>query len=166
MRNRLILVSLLFFLAACGPTGTAVQPTLDAEVVEQAVNEGIKVTFNGEECIGLGPAALPVGEYVFVFKSLLEKSTAELHVSRLTDGHTFQDILDIQGGDSRKWIESDWNELVTRVDVDWDISTGEKRTTYLLEEGEHAVFIGNALLTGSFEQVYCYPIMVVEASSE
>lgn len=162
MKNGLILITVLFVIVACGPSATP-QPTLDAEAVAKAADEGIEVTFYGDKCTDFGMVVLPEGEYTFVLRDMIAKGTADLHLSQLLDGNTYQDLLELQGGDLKMWnVDLDYHTLANHIDTEYDLSAGIKRVTYALEEGEHAVFILNVKPEeGVTEQVYCFPIMIV-----
>ena len=167
MKNGLILITVLFVTAACGPSTTP-QPTLDAEAVAKAADEGIEVTFYGDKCTDLGMMVLPEGEYTFVFRDMIGKGTADLHVSQLSDGHTYQDLLDFQGGDPKKWnVDPDYHTLANQIDTEFDLPAGINRDAFALEEGEHAVFILNVKPEEvATEQFYCFPIIIVRDLSK
>ncbi len=167
MKKCLVLIILSSSLAACR-VGTEPQLVIDEEVVAQAIEEGIEVTFDGDKCTDLGMMVLPEGEYTFVFRDMIGKGTADLHVSQLSDGHTYQDLLDYQGGDPKKWnANPDYHTLANKIDTEFDFSAGIKRVTYALEEGEHAVFINNVKPEEvAAEQFYCFPIMIVDDPSK
>jgi len=126
MKIGLIIITVLFVITACG-TGAKSQPVLDNEFVAQAIEEGIEVTFYGDRCTDLGKVVLPKGEYTFVFRNMLGKGTADLHVSQLVDGYTYQDLLELQGGDPTMWnADENYHTLANHIDTDFDISTGIK----------------------------------------
>ena len=167
MKKGLILITVLFVITACGPSAKP-QPVLDEEFVAQAIEEGIEVTFYGDRCTDIGMVVLPEGEYTLAFKDMIGKGTADLHVSQLVDGHTYQDLLDLQGGDLTNWnVDPEYHTLANHIDTDFDISAGIKRVTFALEEGEHAVYILNVKPEGVVtEQFYCFPLMIVDDPSK
>jgi hypothetical protein len=158
----------MFLVAACGALkgSEPVLPTLDVKAVAQVAAEGITVKFYGEECEVSSPSVVPEGEYLFIFKDLEGKSSADLYVAGLTEGHTFQDLLDIQGEPGRYWHKPNWVIYDKKVDVEFDIAAGEKRIIYSLEKGEHAIYIGNVLPPARNGLWFCVPLIVVEAPSE
>jgi hypothetical protein len=154
----------MFLIAGCSASTTISEPILDPDAVAQAKAEGIEVTFTGDDCAVSGPAALPAGDYLFVFKDLEGKSGADLTLGRLTDGNTYQDFFDLQGGEPGMYVpKPDYiDQSLTIVDVDIDIATGEQRTTYSLEEGEYALYVFT-FTEGEWGQWFCGPLMVVKA---
>ncbi len=52
------------------------------------------------------------------------------------------------------------DQSLTIVDVDIDMETGERRTTYSLEEGEYALYVFT-FTGGGWGQWFCGPLMVV-----
>jgi hypothetical protein len=166
MYKRISLIILFVAIAACGPSSKTSHPVLDADAVAQAVAEGIEVKFYGESCDVAAPEVLPIGEYVFVFNDLEGKQSADLYIGRLTDGHTFQDLLDPQGDEPGKYYHKpEWLIYAEKTDSEWDLSTGVKSVTYFLEEGEHAIYVSNVLPTNEWGLWFCMPVMVVETSS-
>jgi hypothetical protein len=161
MTKRLILISLIFLTAACAPSLPSNQPVLDAEAVEQAATEVIEVTFYGESCDVSAPEVLPVGEYSFVLKDLDGKTSAELYVARLTDGHTYQDLLEPQDSPGDYYPKPNWLIYATNIRT-VNASTGERSYEVTLESGEHAIYIGNRLPTNKWGLWFCVPLMVVE----
>jgi hypothetical protein len=133
--------------------------------VAQAKAEGIKVTFDGEVCTVSGPTALPVGEYLFTVNDLEGAGPPDLKLGRFTGGNTYQDFLDAQGEPGTYIPKPDYlDQEITEVDVDFDLTTGQKSITYALEEGEYAIYI--FIADGAkWGQWICAPLKVVEASS-
>jgi hypothetical protein len=167
MKKCLLLITVLLVITACGPSATP-QPVLDDEFVAQVIEEGIEVTFDGEKCTDLGMVVLPEGEYTVVFRDMFGKGTADLHVSQLVDGHTYQELIELQESDVTHWnVDTEYHTLANQIDSDFDLSTGIKRITFALEEGEHAVYILNIKLEGFVtEQHYCFPMMIVDDPSK
>jgi hypothetical protein len=61
-------------------------------------------------------------------------------LGRFTGGNTYQDFLDAQGESGLYLAKPDYlDQEITKVDVDFDLTTGQKSTTYSLEEGEYAI---------------------------
>jgi hypothetical protein len=167
MKKGLLLTAIFILITACGPSATP-HPVLDDEFVERVIEEGIEVTFDGAKCTDIGLVVLPEGEYSIAFIDEVRKGTADLHVSQLVNGHTYQELVELQGGDPTKWnVDESYLKLANQIDTDYDISTGIKRITFALEEGEYAVFILNVKpLEVVTEQIFCFPITIVDDSSK
>jgi hypothetical protein len=167
MKTGLLLTAILIMITACGPTATP-QPVIDNEFVKRVVEEGIEVTFDGAKCTDFGLVVLPEGEYTIVFINEVRKGTADVHVAQLVNGHTYQELVELQGGDPTKWnVDESYLKLANQIDTDYDISEGIKRVTFALEEGEYAVFILNVkpeeVVT---EQIFCFPITIIDDPSK
>lgn len=133
------LITLLFIITACNPAGTS-QPALDSEALAKVKTEGIEVTFTGDECTYTGPAVLPEGEYLLIFNSLDERVAADFYVQRINDGKTYQDIVDLQGGEPGNYYDMpDFISYAKKVGTETDNATGEERTTYAFEEGQYYI---------------------------
>ncbi len=154
MSNRLILVILLLLVTACGTSDRA---------VEQAVTEGIEVTFYGDSCDVSAPEILPVGEYSFILKNL-GKTSATLYVSRITEGHTYQDLLDPQESPGDYYPKPDW-VIYARKIGHGENSVGEIIYDVTLEAGLHAIYVSNRLPTSEWGLWFCVPLMVEEPPS-
>lgn len=167
MKQISILIVILILISACGQSATP-QPVLDDEFVARVRQEGLEVTFDGETCTDLGQVVLPEGEYTLTFVDEPHKGTADLHVSQLVNGHTFQELVDLQGGDRTKWnVDESYHVLANQIGGKYDISTGIKKVTFALEEGEYTVFVLNVkpveVIT---EQFFCFPITIVKEPSK
>ena len=151
----------------CGTNSTP-QPVLDEEFVTPIDQEGIEVTFDGEMCTDYGLVVLPEGEYTITFIDEVPKGTADLHVSQLVKGHTYQELVELQGGDRTIWnVDESYHILANQIDSDYDISEGIKRVTFALEEREYSVLISHVKpLEVVTEQFYCFPITIVKEFSK
>lgn len=167
MNKHIFFIASLFLLASCS-SSTTPQPTLDVNVLKQIVDEGIEVIFYGDSCTDFGLVVLPEGEYTIVFRDQVDKGTADVHVSQLRDGYTYQDLLEMQEGDPKMCnVDTDYHTLANQIDAEFDFSSGIKRVTFELEEGEHAVYVLNVkpeeIVT---EQYYCFPILIIDNPSK
>jgi hypothetical protein len=146
-----ILVTLL--LAGCGA------PT--AKPVPEYVEEPIKVTFDGEECIASTPAVMSTGEHSFVFVYTTEQGYG-FWVEQLLDGKTYQDALDLQSEPGEYIPPQPWiDDHDLTVDVEWDESAGANIYTWSLdEEGEYIMMTGG---TSPPSVWFCGSFQVVEA---
>lgn len=144
-----VLITLL--LAGCGApaaTPTPVPPT-----------PAIVVTFDGKECTVSGPAELPTGEYLIAYKNRSGQALP-LYVERLRDGHTFQDLLDLQSEPGALFPEPEFITTVRKKEYE-QVAEGEMVYTYSFDkEAEHYIVLWRG------EQLWlCAPFQVTEAPS-
>jgi hypothetical protein len=158
------LEALIFGLVACGapdPTATAtpVRTMIDAKTVD----EEYVINFDGTQCILSGPPTVPVGDYRIVLNNLTGERMG-FAVGHIRDGHTYQDLLDMQGKPGAPMFsEPDW--------VSWPIvtqksdATNERHvSTFSLEwEGEYFSVVGDTRHTSTW---FCGSIVVAEGPSE
>ena len=97
-------ILIMLLLVGCGAPAAA--PTSEPSPEPVVVEVG-DVIFDGTECTVSGSTELPPGRYSFVLKDLSEEDV-HLFVSRLTDGKTFQDLLDLQSEPGEYVPEQDW----------------------------------------------------------
>ena len=156
-----ILITLL--LVGCG--APAATPT--SEPSPEPVVEVGDVIFDGTGCTVSGSTELPPGRYSFVLKNLSEQSTG-IFVSRLTDGKTFQDLLDLQSEPGEYVPEQDWLKNAVERGIAWNKPDGGNVHTYLLiKEGEYAVSLWSpATETAPMRIWFCAPFWVKEDPSE
>ena len=142
----------LIVLAGCGPSPTPTPTATPTPIV---------VTFDGNECTVSGPTELPTGEHSFLVKDLSGQRLL-LYVSRLVDGKTFQDMLDLQSEPGEYYSKPSWVIYPGRTSE--RIAEGEDLFTFSLDkEGEHAIYLfGDWPLSLWF----CAPLKVMEAPSE
>lgn len=163
MKKLLILLPFALMLAGCTSSSLSAGPIIDAEAVALAKSEGIEITFNGDSCSNTGPDVITAGEYLFKLNNLSGEGAPDLWLGRFTGGYTYQDFLDAQGEPGNYISKPDnLDQELTRV-VDFDLSTGQKTTTYLLEEGEYAIYIFNPS-GAQWGQWICAPLTVVESA--
>lgn len=164
MHKHLPLITFLFLIAGCNSNATNAIPTVDPDALAQVRAEGIVVTFDGEACTASAPRALPAGEYLFTLNDLTGEGYPDLWLGRFTGGNTYQDFLDAQAEPGLYIAKPDYlDQEITKVDVEFDLTTGEKSTTYSLEEGEYAIYIFN--VGGAHWNLWiCAPLSIVEPS--
>lgn len=158
MAKHLLLVSLVFLMASCNTGLKTDQTLLDTEAVEKATTGGIEVTFHGESCDVDAPDILPVGKYSFTLNNLSESTSLNLYVAKITDGHSYQDLLDFQNSPGEYFPKPDWLIYAKKIGS-VDPSTGQVSYKITLEPGEHAIYVWSRLLW------FCKPIMVVDPST-
>ncbi len=108
-----------------------------------------------------GPAEVPPGDYTFVLFNETDDPQA-LYVSYVFDGHTYQDLVDMQGTPGRYWPKPDWVEYADVLDGWMNESRTVYFATYALEEGEVVVYTGSNRPATLW---FCAPLKVTEAAS-
>jgi hypothetical protein len=164
-------ILIMLLLVGCGApiaTSTPIPPTdipTPTSVFLPETDARIEVTFHGESCDVTSPEVLPVGKYVFVLKDLDRTTSATLYISRLTDGHTYQDLLEPQDAPGDYYPKPDWVVYALKIGHPTN-SSGETTYDVTLEAGEHAIYVSNWLPTSEWGLWFCAPLMVVEPSSD
>ncbi len=121
------------------------------------------VTFDGEECSCTTPETLPPGKYSFLFIDETD-SGIELWLSRLEEGHTFQDLLDGQSEPGEYYPQPYWAPHPPKLADRWDDELGGLFYTFLLiEEGEYSQHIGR---DDPLFLWFCSPFYINESPSE
>ena len=135
-------------------TQTMALPTLAAEPNEIT----FEVTFDkNHNCNILGPSVVPTGDYLL---SLYDQSELkiDLAVTHLIDGHSYQDLLNMQNRPGEPFLKVYWMSqprYYTKDHLVWNYS--------LDEAGEHVVLI----LKHVFEGIWiCDPFQVVDPPLE
>jgi hypothetical protein len=158
-----ILMTLL--LVGCGaPVAT---PTPASEPSPEPVVEVGDVIFDGTGCTVSGSTELTPGRYSFVLRNLTEGDVT-LFVRRLTDGKTFQDLLDLQSEPGEYIPRPDWVARIVEQGIAWQKPDGGEVHTYkLISEGEYAVSIWSWETDTGTQRIWlCAPFRVIEALSE
>jgi hypothetical protein len=160
--QQLILVFLIMFLfigcSATDSTTTPIQPTATIILVPQ-----IEVIFDGNECTLSGQTELPLGYHSIVFYDQSELDL-NLHVNRITDGKTYQDLIDVQWEPDGYWKKPAW--VITEIQPRSAVNRpdGGVVHTYKFEkEGERSIYISKH---SPFTLVFCAPFQVIDDSSE
>ena len=125
----------------------------------------IEIIFDGRNCAGALPEKIPVGVHSFILLDQTEYQ-AELWLIRLTDGKTFQDLLDMQDTPGEwdpkpRWAKYDTQlsrEILETKDLRLE-STSWK--FYLV--GEHVVY---CYVPSPQMIFYAGPIMIVDSMSD
>lgn len=138
-------ILLTLMLVGCG--ASAATPTQE-----------IEVTFNGNECTVSGPSEIPIGERPIILNDLSDMNM-RLFVSRLIDGKTFQDLLDLQSEPGELYPAPSWV-----VDAQKYSASDSEDSIYVLDEpGEYALYVYSL----SPEILWlCAPRQVIEAPIE
>jgi len=171
MKKLLVLLIASFLVATCatikpGPSSTPLPPTVPSQ--EDAAIEVGEVIFDGTECTVSGLTELLPGRYSYVLVDLSDDN-ANLFVGRLTEGKTFQDMLDLQGepGGYVPFIDDSYVWAV-EPGIAWQKPDGGEVHTYILtEEGEYTVGLWSWVTVTTPEKIwFCAPIWVKVAPSD
>ncbi len=104
------------------------------------------VVFDGETCTVSGPTSVSAGQHYFVMSDLSDLYV-ELYVSTLLDGHTFQDLLDLQPEPGIYYPKPSWVVYATKAYGEPSgrtLAAGEIEQEYTLDQSghEHAIYVG------------------------
>ena len=177
MNKTLISICFGFLLTACiqaveVPTATkvtstnALQPTIstppklmNTDLPPTATTHAIdfEVTFDGNGCTVSGPTEVPIGDYSFLLNNVSSRRV-KLIVAQLLDGHTFQDLVDLQTEPGDTYGIEPWMSQPFYYTKDHKIYT-----VSLDEAGEHAIVISEYKHVGIW---HCVPFQVIETPSE
>lgn len=159
---RYLVIGLLIVLfPSCGTPTSA--PTATPTLTPDPFAEAIEVIFDGKECVVIGPSELPVGKNSFILKDLSDKKV-DIWVSLLSDGKTFQDLVDQQNEPGEYFPKPDWVHHTSFIRGGWnDLVEGAVFTFIFTNEGEHAIYVGGYRPETLW---FCAPIMIIEASSQ
>jgi hypothetical protein len=139
-------------------TTTTVAPTTTVAMSAAVIG----VSFDGERC-EVDTESVPAGGHAFVVTNDSDHAVA-LYVSSLVDGHTFDELLELQeevGGSPNYWPKPDWvvYELLdfspSRPEV--ELSDNQFMEDWLLTEGTDAVYLS---VPGPERIWFCAPLSV------
>ncbi len=168
MRIKFIgLIGIVVLLAgACGDSSsdTTAADTAETVAAEPVDAPGfVDVMFDGQGCSVEDVSELPAGDHSFVLTNEVGTESIPVYVVKLIDGHTYQDLVDIQtslGGPPTFMPMPEWAVAELRSFDLAGISLAENQHEYAysLEEGAHAVYV--RLATPSAIHL-CAPLNVV-----
>jgi hypothetical protein len=164
MFKHIALIALIILVVSCSVGPALDQPLSDTEAVEKAATEGIEVTFHGESCDVDAPSTLPIGEYHFTLNDQSQLTSSDLIVARITGGHTYQELLDLQPTPGEYYPKPDWLIYVKRIGS-IDPSTGQRSYEVTLELGELAVYVYGLTQKAEEWLWFCMPILGVEVTN-
>ena len=134
------------------------------------------VTFDGDGCSYSGPTELQTGVHSIVFKDLSDQNQEPyrdlfLETGRILDGHTYQDIVDLQSepGEYFYFPKPDWVVLLGAMSGSlWEESAGARIYTLRFDEaGEYLVWVNRfPRPLGSWIGWICGSFQAVEAPDE
>lgn len=117
-----------------------------------------EVTFDkNHNCIVSGLKEVPLGDYQFVLNNL-SGLQVDVAVTHLIDGHTYQDLLDLQSAYGEPFVKVYW------MSQPYYFTKDHKVWNYTFDEaGEHVILI----LKHVFEGIWiCDPFQVIEDQTE
>ena len=157
---------LLALLTGCAtPALETTKPT--SEPLPETVIEMGEVIYDGTECNVSVPTELPPGRYSIVLKNLSEEEV-KLWTQRITEGKTYQDLLDLQNEPGEYVPKPDWVVSAIETGSARDKPDGGKVYTYkFVSEGEY--FVGlwiYATTTAPMKRWFCAPFLVKEMPSD
>jgi hypothetical protein len=142
-------------------TTTTVAPTTTVAMSAAVIG----VSFDGERC-EVDTESVPAGGHAFVVTNDSDHAVA-LYVSSLVDGHTFDELLELQeevGGSPNSWPKPDWvvyespsPEPDARPEV--ELSDNQFMEARRLTEGTDAVYLA-AFVPGPERIWFCAPLSV------
>jgi hypothetical protein len=135
------------------PTNTDLPPPSKSQSIEIE----FEVTFDGNGCTVFGPSEVPIGNYSFLLNNVSGRRV-KLVVGQLLDGHTFQDLVDLQTEPGDTYGIEPWMSKPFYYTKDHKIYT-----VSLDETGEHGIAIGEYSHESSW---LCAPFQVIETPSE
>ena len=159
----------LLLMTACisaqpSPTPVPPTPTPVSKTLPEYDPDTIIVTFTGDECTSSVPTELPVGEHQFVLRDLSENNPLfGLWLGHLLDGHTYQDVLDLQSEPGEYYPKPSWlvHPRQKLVGQTWPID--KVYTFYIENEGEYGIETGSDRPPILW---WCGSFQVVEVPSE
>lgn len=131
------------------PTHTSIPPTPSPPPIE--------IAFDGNECTVSGPTEVPTGNYPFVWNDLSEQQNTDFWVGRLLDGHTYQDLLDLQSEPGEYYPKPSW---VVHSSAYYSFDA-EIWVVILDEPGDYFIDLGS-----KHSLWFCAPFKVIEAPSD
>jgi len=158
-----VMWAVLIIILLVGCSAPAATPTSEAS--PEPVIEAGEIIFDGRDCTYSGLTELSTGRYSFVLKDL---SDLDLYmwVSRMTDGKTYQDFVDL-ADPSNPYLyfpKEDWIDHAIELGMSQQRPDGGEVHTFILSVvGEYSIVVGRE---SPFYIAFCSPIWVLEDPSE
>jgi hypothetical protein len=129
-------------------TNTDLPPTSTHQTID------FEVTFDGNGCTVSGPTEVPIGDYSFLLNNASDRRV-KLVVGQLLDGHTFQDMVDLQNEPGDIFAIEPWMSKPFYYTKDHKIYI-----VSLDEAGEHVISIS---VYNHVAIWLCVPFQVIES---
>ncbi len=154
----LFALCLISILSGCSTTAQSTPTLSSTSPINTSTPQSPEITFEvtfdeDENCIVTGPNEIPTGDYLFSLNNQSNRKV-DIAVTHLIDGHTYQDLLNLQDGYGEPFVKVYWMSqpyYFTRDLKVWNYS--------LDEAGEHAILLLQHVHVGIW---ICQPIQVVE----
>ena len=118
-----------------------------------------EIIADGDGCTYSGPTELSTGTHSFVVKDLSDQTVNSLHIHRITDGHTYQDILELGDYFNESWLDD--APKILGILEPWHAELDGQVYNFVLDaEGDYSL-----LLTYNYPVRFrpCSPLQVVAA---
>ena len=165
MRATVSALVLALLAAGCGDSGTdtTVADTSAAEEPAAAAAGTFEVTFRGDRCEVDGPLQIEPGDRSFVVTNTVSTEVIPLYVVALADGHTMQDLFDLQrleGGPGAFMAMPDWVVYALRSFgvPEPELTDSQQHYGFSLDAGVHAIYLRRDSPSGLW---LCAPLDVV-----
>ncbi len=111
---------------------------------ERKVAVLLEVTFDGEACTTEGPTVVPTDTHSFVLKDLTGEGLADVRTMAIAEGHTYEDLLDLQSEPGEYVPLPEWAEwpLTTFEPGDRELGDNDLGKRLILEPGVHGIVVG------------------------
>lgn len=155
MSKTVILSFLVFLLTSC--TQALEVPKATRLPSTTPPTHDFEVTFDGNSCTVSGPAEVPIGDYSFRLINSSD-SRIKLMVTQLLEGHTFQDLVDLQTEPGDNFMVKAWMSkpfYYTEDQIIYIVS--------LDEAGEHGIGLAEYNHVAMW---LCGPFQVIKTRSE
>ena len=144
LRSIGLVAILVMVAAACGDSSTDTTGAAASSNV-RATDTVVDVTYDGQGCTVSAPE-LPIGDYSFVLTNESQRESTPLYVVQLVDGHTYQELVDMQaaiGGPPTFMPMPEWAVFALRSfgAPALDLADNQELYAFSLDEGEHAVYV-------------------------
>ncbi len=144
MKRRLVLfLGIAALLLVLGTIAGACGDGEEETGVEEETGITFEVTFDGDRCQYKGPEVIDEGEVVIVLNNLTDSTVAHLHLLKLDEGKTQQDLVEYVG-DAIDKPPPPWASLIPRSEF-VEGSPSKRTDKYLFKPGSHAIVCGEHL---------------------